>query len=385
MGSLSGTYKWLDFALDLRRMPPSLWAKLGEAASKCEHVAGVPLDPEIAQTMQRVYLAKGALATTAIEGNTLSEEEAEGIIDGKLSLPPSQKYLETEIRTIVNAFNDVVADIANNGIEEITIEKINKFNYLVLKDLEVPSEVHPGYMREHRVSVGKYSCPDPKHLQELMEEFTSVLNNFPSPVGEEAIYSIIKSIWAHLNLVWIHPYADGNGRTARLLELYILLSSGFSAPVGHLLSNHYNKTRSMYYEKLDNARKHENGVVEFIQYSVIGFIDGLVEQISFIRNEQWKTAWINYVHKVFHEKESVADRRRKKVVLALTAQKDPIPTQKVRSLSQELNDCYRDKGAKTVTRDINELVSMNLVKKVDNKVVANREVMIAFIPWRKVG
>lgn len=384
MGTLVKTYPWLDFSLDIRRFPAGLWMKLGEAASKCEHVAGVPLDPQIALNMLRVYLAKGALATTAIEGNTLSEEEAEGIIDGKLSLPPSQKYLETEIRTIVSAFNDVLQDIEKNGDTVINSRKINWFNSLVLKDIDLPEDVMAGQVRRHRVKVGNYSCPDPTHVEELMESFTQVLNEFPSPKGEESIYSLIKAIWAHLNLVWIHPYGDGNGRTARLLELHILLASGFSAPVGHLLSNHYNKTRSKYYEKLDNARRHDNGVIEFIEYSVIGFIDGLVEQINFIRNEQWRTAWINYVHKVFHEKESPADRRRKKVILALTEQKDPVPTSKIRGLSSEIAESYRDKGSKTLTRDVNELVSMGLAKKEDNRVSANREVMIAFMPWRKV-
>lgn len=48
---------------------------LGEAASKCEHIAGVPLRPSVAQELHRLYLAKGALATTAIEGNTLTENE----------------------------------------------------------------------------------------------------------------------------------------------------------------------------------------------------------------------------------------------------------------------------------------------------------------------
>ena len=51
---------------------------------------------------------------------------------------------------------------------------------------------------------------------------------------------IIKAIVAHLYIAWIHPFGDGNGRTARLLELQILLNSNIPTPAAHLLSNHYN-------------------------------------------------------------------------------------------------------------------------------------------------
>lgn len=57
------------------------------------------------------------------------------------------------------------------------------------------------------------------------------------------MYAIFKAVVAHLYLAWIHPVGDGNGRTARLVEFQILLSSGVPSPAAHLLSNHYNQTR----------------------------------------------------------------------------------------------------------------------------------------------
>ena len=55
---------------------------LGEARSKCEHLVGIPLKPEFAQKLYNITLIKGAVATTAIEGNTLTEEQVQGIIEG---------------------------------------------------------------------------------------------------------------------------------------------------------------------------------------------------------------------------------------------------------------------------------------------------------------
>ena len=67
------SHPWLKFNLKLSDLPWHVWMMLGEAQSKVDHIAGVPLRPDVARELHRVYLAKGAHATTAIEGNTLSE------------------------------------------------------------------------------------------------------------------------------------------------------------------------------------------------------------------------------------------------------------------------------------------------------------------------
>jgi hypothetical protein len=71
----------------------------------------------------------------------------------------------------------------------------------------------------------------------------------------DAVYAILKAMVAHLYLAWTHPFGDGNGRTARLIEFHILLSAGVPSPAAHLFSNHYNQTRAEYYRQLDRASK----------------------------------------------------------------------------------------------------------------------------------
>src|SRR5713101_2623730 len=81
--AFENTHPWLTFNADLRSAGPELWMMLGECQSKCEHLARYPLTPDIAHEIHTMYLAKGVLATTAIEGNTLSEDEVRQILDGK--------------------------------------------------------------------------------------------------------------------------------------------------------------------------------------------------------------------------------------------------------------------------------------------------------------
>ena len=135
------TYKashpWLTFSLDLNRFPFSLWLLLGEARSKCEHLAGVPLRPDTAAKLHRIYLAKGVLATTAIEGNTLSIEEVQRILDGELKLPPSKEYLQTEIDNIVSACNLIIDHCVRGDGLALTPEVITSFNRMVLDRLDL--------------------------------------------------------------------------------------------------------------------------------------------------------------------------------------------------------------------------------------------------------
>ena len=97
------THPWLSFELHLEEAPWQMWLLLGECRSKCAHLAGVPLRPEIARDFYSVYLAKGAHGSAAIEGNTLSEEEVRRQVDGTLDVPKSREYLRHEVDNIIKA------------------------------------------------------------------------------------------------------------------------------------------------------------------------------------------------------------------------------------------------------------------------------------------
>ena len=386
MGTRARTYEkthpWITFGLNTSLFDYRLWMNLGEAASKCKHIAGVPLAPSAAQEMHTVYLVKGALATTAIEGNTLSEEEASKIIEGTLKLPSSQQYLADELNNIVDALNTLAKRLVKNGPEPITVDLLKEMNEMVLRGLDVEEDVVPGEIRKHSVVVGRYRCAPAEDCQYLLDKFCSALSDFPCPEDDRHQFCIVKAIYAHLYFVWIHPFGDGNGRTARLLEWYLLLSAGFPQPTGHLLSNHYNRTRSKYYERLDAAVRGDHEVIAFIKYSVGGLVEGLREQIDYIRRQQWHVAWINYVHQQFQHRNSPSDVRRRRLLLALSEKSDPVPISKLADITTELAVEYWDKTQKTLMRDVNALSEMELLVKLPNSTVrANREKILAFVVW----
>jgi hypothetical protein len=113
MKTYEQTHPWLKFDADFSALSPSLWIILGACQSKCEHIALVPLRPDTRQKLFNIYLAKGALASTAIEGNTLTEQQVLQHLEGRLTLPPSQQYLQKEVDNIVKACNETLDFIAH--------------------------------------------------------------------------------------------------------------------------------------------------------------------------------------------------------------------------------------------------------------------------------
>jgi len=382
MRTYEKTHPWLKFVADLRYAPTTLWTMLGECQSKCEHIQYAAILPSIHDDLLQVYLAKGAQATTAIEGNTLTEDEVRQHIRGELRLPPSKKYLEQEVKNIIDACNEVLSHFRTGGTAPpVTVKELAATNARVLLDLAVEDYVVPGEIRRISVGVPGYRGAPPGDCEYLLERLCEWLDSgdFQGPSGMSIVYAIIKAVLAHLYIAWIHPFGDGNGRTARFLEFRFLLSSGVPHPAAHLLSNHYNQTRTEYYRQLKRATQSNGDVVPFLEYAVQGFLDGLQQQIDKIQAEQWEVVWRDYVYSKFRGKTSESKDRQRSLVFALSKNYSVVPIKELRHLEPKLTVAYGGKTVKTLMRDVNELVRLKLVKKEGrNRVRANIEAISGF-------
>lgn len=390
------THPWLTFEVDLKRASYRLWLLLGEAASKSDHVRRALLRPEVADDLLKVFLVKGALATTAIEGNTLSEEEARQVFEDRLRLPPSKEYLGREIRNVLDAFERIRDEILPDAADaDLTVEKIKLYNRLVLNGLPLDDGVEPGEIRKHSVVVGRYRGAPAGDCEYLLERLCEWMNSdeFSAPEDHPELappLAILKAVIAHLYLAWIHPFGDGNGRTARLLELHVLLASRFPQPVTQLLSNHYNQTRSEYYRQLDKtSTKGPNG---FLLYAVEGFVEELRAQLDRIWTMQYVDRWEQYVYQRFGEARTDSQRRQLRLVKDLskasiqTAARrplprlKPIPRRELRRLSPALAEAYAGKTERTLTRDLNALEGDGLIWQWEEGWVPNSDAVLAFMP-----
>jgi Fic family protein len=385
MRRYEATHDWINFqATDVNKVQPRHWMLLGEARSKCEHLAGAPLKPDVADHLYGVTLVKGALATTAIEGNTLTEDQARGILDGSYKAPPSREYQEREVRNVLGSLQNLHDRIAAGERIEISSGLICEFNRQILEGTQYREGVMPGKLRTESVVVGGYRAAPAEDCEYLVDRLVEWLNG-PTFIHDdpEIQFALIlaKAVYAHLYIAWIHPFGDGNGRTARLLEFVILASCGHvPIPAAHLLSNHYNLTRDRYYRELDLASKPGQSTLGFLSYAIEGFIDGIRETIDMVRAQQLEVAWINYVHELFGLLPNTkASDRQRSLVLAMPMGM-PVPRSDLEGLTPKIAKMYAGAGPRVLSRDLNQLASLGLIRRSGRGYRARSEVVEAFLP-----
>ncbi len=378
------THPWITFQVNLREVPYSFWMKLGECTSKIEHISRVPLVHDSAEDLYKVYLAKGVQATTAIEGNTLSEEDVLRHINGELELPPSQAYLAQEVDNIIRAINDIIEEMRDEAAGSLESVWIRDMNRAVLDKLDQQEGSIPGTIRTHSVLVGgRYRGAPAEDCEYLLERLCQWFNDgIEIPEGEEIAFAIIKAVIAHLYIAWIHPFGDGNGRTARLLELATLLRAGVPVPACHLLSSHYSATRAEYARQLARTSQSGGEVVPFLFYAVQGFLDGLHGQLELIWKQHLDIVWQHYVYRHFPRPDTVPGKRRRNLVLDLSASDRTVPLFELVAISERVARSYAARTSHTFMRDLRWLVENSWIIKEGDGYRPNKDSMLNFTPFR---
>ena len=358
---------------------------LGECHALVHALTDIPLQPEYRQRLLIVSLRKGAQATTAIEGNTLSEEEIEKLQEG-WSLPPSKEYLQTEVNNILEAFNTLLREIiTEDKVSIVTPDLIKDFHYMIGKDLGEHFDAIPGRFRDDRRHVGTYLAPEHKYVPELIEKLCVWLGKeFHYSDGQDFATAVIQAIVTHVYIEWIHPFGDGNGRTGRLFEFYILLRAGLPSIVSHILSNFYNLTRPEYYRQLDRARKKKD-LTEFIQYALQGFRDGLKENLNIIQESQFSVFWQHYIYETFADLKYTKKGafKRKRALMLQIPIGGMFTVDELLEISSDVAKKYATFGRPTILRDLKELQELNLLRKVGRNYSANTKILKAMMPDKK--
>lgn len=383
---LRSKYPNLPFKINWELTQKSI-SYLGQCEAYVKAISNTPIMPEHADNLRHVAFNKGAQATTAIEGNTLTEEEVDKVSGGE-KLAPSQTYQEIEVRNVLNAFHILVFEVVrDNQCYLISPDLIKRFHKLIGQDLGDQLNAIPGQFRTSNVTVAKYRCPDYGDVEDLIDLFCEWLKDeFCYECGDQTFSDIvIQSIVSHIYIELIHPFGDGNGRTGRLIEFYILLRGGNPHLALHILSNHYNKTRTEYYRQIDNVTK-KRDLSGFIEYALLGFRDGLEATLLEIQKSQFAMTWHKVIYDKFSEdktKNKVISKRRREIILALPYDKYFKATD-IYTLNATTARLYANKSLKSIERDLSELKQMGLLNRtLDNKYIANVSLIKKLMAYQK--
>lgn len=208
-----------------------------------------PLPADVLQELRQFYTVSLTYNSNAIEGNTLTLHETEMVLSHGITV--GGKTLTEHLEVI--GHRDAMEYMEDLAREKAAISEweIKNLHSLILRPIDQNASQHEaGKYRslDVRAAGTDHIYPPHFHIPDLMKDFISWLN---SPAAK-AMHPVEYATEAHYQLVSIHPFRDGNGRTARLLMNLCLLRAGFPISV---ISN---DTRSAYIEAIIAAQDHGN-------------------------------------------------------------------------------------------------------------------------------
>lgn len=235
-------------------------------ASAREIILNASILPKWDLKLRKEAILLMAHHSTSIEGNPLTMREVEDLLAGKPVV--AREVYKQEVLNYVRVLEYI--DKLGKGKEEITedvILQIHKITTGGILDKE-----KSGHYRVVSVAVVNgygqvvFQPPKTKDVPRLMSGFTKWLNSKETA----GIYPVLQAGIAHYEFVRIHPFVDGNGRTARALATLILYLRGFDTKRFFALDDYYNEDRSKYYAALQTVDPKTVDITKWLEYFTEG-------------------------------------------------------------------------------------------------------------------
>lgn len=222
--------------------------------------------------------------STEIEGNQLNMEQVEALYAKKKIDAPDRDV--HEVKNYLNALTYIERVVAEH--KPITEKVILRIHKLVTHKTLVPqfSGVYrpgPIYVVRRRLGMPQeilYTGPEAGRVPSLMAEFVQWLQESE----KNEISPVLAAGIAHLEIAAIHPFNDGNGRTARALATLVLYQRGYDFRRLFALEDYYNSSRQKYYKAInvgENYEKRRSDITSWLDY----FVDGFKSEIDNVKGK----------------------------------------------------------------------------------------------------
>ncbi len=196
-----------------------------------------PIPKETLKSLRESINLEWTYNSNGIEGNTLTLRETQVVLEG---ITVGGKSIKEHLEAINHEKAILFLDDLVKNNEPISEWNIKNIHQLILKDID---NENAGRYRKENVTIkgATHIPPDYLKVPELMEKLILTYNTWSE------YHPIIQAALLHGELVKIHPFVDGNGRTSRLLMNLVLMNNGYNPVIIK------KESRLKYYEALDKA------------------------------------------------------------------------------------------------------------------------------------
>ena len=250
--------------------------KVADALTRIERARGfleaAKLSEDWIRDMGQQALVREAHATTHIEGSHLTLEQSERLLAGH-GVPEADPEDTRELLNYKQAF-DFVADYVAGG-DRVTEGLIREIHKRLVEGVRGGSAAPGEYRKIQNYVVNSasgqvvYTPPPACDVPILMGELVGWIN------ATTEVHPVLVSGIAQFQLVHIHPFLDGNGRTSRLLSTLCLYRAGYDFKRLFTISEYYDRDRALFYRAIQGVRENAMDMTGWVEF----YADGLATQM----------------------------------------------------------------------------------------------------------
>lgn len=238
---------------------PALLRQIEAISALRERIQGATVQVAWIPALQKDSRARNAHSSTAIEGNPLTLEQVRAV-----EANPELMAVESRARREVLNYFAALRHVEKHATKKrLFHQDILRLHAIIAG--EVMDQGEAGRYRMIRVRVGPYLPPPPEDVSGLMFELLEWWNK-KSP----ELSPVLSSAILHYRFEAIHPFADGNGRTGRVLALWELYRRGFDSYHIFSVDEFYWEDRPRYYAALQIVRSQGEDLTSWLEYSAEG-------------------------------------------------------------------------------------------------------------------
>ena len=248
-------------------------------------LADLPMTPQVQARLRETARLLSTHYSTQIEGNRLTLDEATRVIK-KSEHFPGRKRDEEEVLGYYRALDELekLSRKSKTKITEVTIKTLHALVMGGKRGKVKPTSYRDGQnvIRDSRDGAIVYLPPEAKDVGKLMNDLVKWIES----TTKDALPCPLLAAIAHYQFATIHPYYDGNGRTARLLATLILYLGGYDLKGFYSLEEYYAQNLPSYYEALAVGPSHnyymgrvEADITSWVEY----FCTGMAESFDSVQ------------------------------------------------------------------------------------------------------
>ena len=238
---------------------PRLLGEVEQVAALHERISAAAVQVPWIPALQKDTRVRNAHSSTAIEGNPLTLEQVRAIEEGR-EVPATGPRSQREVTNYFAGLRFVEKNAQRSAVTHAEVMKLHRIMAGAVMDQGIA-----GRYRTIRVRVGSHVAPPPQKVHGMMSALLDWWN-----VQATRISPILSSAIIHHRFETIHPFADGNGRTGRMLALWELYRRRFDSHHIFSIDEYYWEDRPRYYAAFVKVGKEKDDLTSWLEYSAEG-------------------------------------------------------------------------------------------------------------------